>query len=41
MDAWLGIGSDDGLKIWFNGELVHDKWIRRMSRIDDDVCRCV
>ena len=37
MNAWLGIGSDDGLKIWLNGELVHDKWIRRMSRIDDDV----
>ncbi len=36
-DAWLGIGSDDGMKIWLNGELVHDKWIRRMSRIDDDV----
>ena len=35
--AWLGIGSDDGLKIWLNGELVHDKWIRRPSRIDDDV----
>ena len=37
LDAWLGIGSDDGLKIWLNGALVHDKWIRRMSRIDDDV----
>lgn len=37
VDAWLGIGSDDGLKIWHNGRLVHDKWIRRISRIDDDV----
>jgi hypothetical protein len=36
-DAWLGLGSDDGVKIWFNGELVHDKWIRRPSRVDDDV----
>ncbi len=35
--AWLGIGSDDGIKIWHNGELVHDKWIRRNSLIDDDV----
>jgi hypothetical protein len=35
--GWLGIGSDDGVKIWLNGELVHDKWIRRISRIDDDV----
>ena len=36
-DAWLGLGSDDGVKIWLNGEPVHDKWIRRQSRIDDDV----
>ncbi len=36
-DAWLGLGSDDGVKIWLNGDLVHDKWIRRQSRIDDDV----
>jgi hypothetical protein len=36
-DAWLGLGSDDGVKIWLNGELVHDKWIRRPSRLDDDV----
>lgn len=37
MSAWLGIGSDDGLKVWHNGELVHDKWVRRTSRIDDDI----
>jgi hypothetical protein len=37
LPAWLGIGSDDGLKIWHNGELVHDKWVRRESRIDDDI----
>jgi hypothetical protein len=37
MDACLGVGSDDGLKIWLNGELVNDKWIRRSSRLDDDV----
>jgi hypothetical protein len=36
-DAWLGLGSDDGVKIWLNGELVHDRWIRRPSRIDEDV----
>jgi hypothetical protein len=36
-DAWLGLGSDDGVKIWLNGELVHDKWVRRQSRVDDDV----
>jgi len=37
MQAWLGIGSDDGLRIWHNGELVHENWIRRISRIDDDI----
>ncbi|HLP08176.1 MAG TPA: hypothetical protein VK178_08410, partial [Opitutaceae bacterium] len=36
-DAWLAIGSDDGLKIWLNGQLVHDKWIRRISLIDDEI----
>ena len=36
-DAWLGLGSDDGVKIWLNGQLVNDRWIRRMSRIDDDI----
>jgi hypothetical protein len=37
VDAWLGLGSDDGVKTWLNGQLVNDRWIRRMSRIDDDV----
>jgi hypothetical protein len=36
-DAWLGIGSDDGLKVWVNGHLVADSWIVRPSRLDDDV----
>lgn len=36
-EAWLGLGSDDGVKLWLNGELVHDRWIRRPSRMDDDV----
>jgi len=35
--AWLGIGSDDGLKVWHNGELVNDRWTRRISRLDDDI----
>lgn len=35
--AWRGFGSDERVKIWLNGELVHDKWIRRPSRIDDDI----
>lgn len=36
-DAWLGIGSDDGLKVWVNGRLVNDERIVRRSRLDDDV----
>jgi hypothetical protein len=36
-DAWLGIGSDDGLKFWVNGRLVADSWVVRPSRLDDDV----
>jgi len=36
-DAWLGIGSDDGLKVWVNGHRVADSWIVRPSRLDDDV----
>ncbi len=36
-EAWLGLGSDDGVKIWLNGKLVHDKWVGRSSRIDEDV----
>jgi len=37
MDGWLGIGSDDGLRIWVNGEPVNDRWTQRTSRLDDDV----
>jgi hypothetical protein len=36
-DAWLGIGSDDGLKIWLNGQLVHNRWIRRNSKLDEEI----
>lgn len=36
-DAWLGLGSDDGVKLWLNGELVHDQWVRRPSRVDDEI----
>ncbi len=36
-DAWLGIGSDDGMKLWLNGEIVVDQWVQRASRLDDDV----
>jgi hypothetical protein len=35
--AILGIGSDDGVKVWLNGELVHENWIGRPVSKDDDV----
>jgi len=33
----LGIGSDDGIKVWLNGELVHQKWAARAVSPDDDL----
>ena len=33
----LGIGSDDGVKIWLNGELVHQKWAARAVNPDEDL----
>ncbi len=32
----LGVGSDDGIKIWLNGKLVHQNWAGRAVRKDDD-----
>ena len=32
----LGIGSDDGVKVWLNGELVHENWLYREVAPDDD-----
>jgi hypothetical protein len=34
--AILGIGSDDALKVWLNGELVHENWTIRGVGIDND-----
>src|SRR5437762_1027878 len=33
----LAVGSDDGIKIWHNGKLVHDNWIPRGVNKDDDL----
>jgi len=33
----IGIGSDDGVKIWLNGELVHQNWVARPVNQDDDL----
>jgi len=35
----LGIGSDDGVKVWLNGELVHENWLHREVVEDDDRVR--
>src|SRR5262245_18721548 len=35
--ALLGVGSDDAVKVWVNGKLVHRNWVGRPARIDDDV----
>jgi len=32
-----GVGSDDGIKIFLNGELVHENWIPRPVNKDDDI----
>lgn len=32
----LAVGSDDGVKVWLNGELVHENWITRGVTIDED-----
>jgi hypothetical protein len=36
MQAVLGIGSDDGVKVWLNGELVHENWLYRGVIPDND-----
>ncbi len=33
----LGIGSDDGVKVWLNGEMVHEHWIGRAHSFNEDI----
>ena len=33
----LGVGSDDGVKVWLNGKLVHENWSGRPVTRDDDI----
>jgi hypothetical protein len=35
--VYLGLGSDDGVKIWLNGTLVHDRWVVRPTQVDQDI----
>ncbi len=37
--ALLGIGSDDAVKVWLNGQLVHENWTDRPAQVDDDIVR--
>ena len=33
----LGLGSDDAVKVWLNGKLVHENWSDRACAPDDDM----
>jgi len=35
--ALLGIGSNDAVKVWLNGELVHENWTSRPAQEDADL----
>lgn len=35
--AFLAVGSDDGIKVWLNGKLVHDNWAPRGVNKDEDL----
>jgi hypothetical protein len=35
-DGVLGIGSDDGVKVWLNRQLVHENWTTRGAEPDSD-----
>ncbi|MEX2232512.1 MAG: serine hydrolase [Cyclobacteriaceae bacterium] len=35
--TFLGVGSDDGIRIWHNGKLIHDNWIPRGVVKDNDL----
>jgi CubicO group peptidase (beta-lactamase class C family) len=35
--TFLSVGSDDGIRIWHNGKLIHDNWIPRGVTIDEDL----
>ncbi len=37
VNAFLGVGSDDAIRIWHNGKLIHDNWIPRGVERDADL----
>ncbi len=36
-NVMLALGSDDGVKVWLNGKLVHENWIPRGVEKDNDL----
>ena len=36
VDAVVRVGSDDGVKVWVNGEAVHEHNVDRGAALDDD-----
>lgn len=36
-NVFLGLGSDDGVRVWLNGKLVHDNWVPRAVKKDNDL----
>ena len=37
MSGIMGIGSDDAIKVWLNGKLIHEHWVARACQADDDI----
>ncbi len=35
--VWLAVRSDDAIKVWLNGKLVHENWITRPVADEEDV----
>jgi CubicO group peptidase (beta-lactamase class C family) len=35
----LGVGSDDAVKVWLNGKLVHENWVMRALKSDEDIVK--
>lgn len=36
-DTLIGIGSDDAVRVWLNGDLIHEKWSSRGVQLDEDI----
>ena len=36
-EVLFGVGSDDAVKVWLNGKLIHEKWVARSFTIDEDL----